>query len=162
MEENVTAKKHILTAETLKKYEDELTDLKVNHRQEIAHKIKVAREQGDISENADYDAAKEEQAHTEARIAYLENLLKNAEIVVDDGSADDVVTIGRTVKLLDREYKEEIEYRIVGSVEADAMNGSISNESPLGQALLGKKVGDTVTVTNEDGKIKFKILGVTK
>ena len=73
-----------------------------------------------------------------------------------------MVTIGRTVKLLDREYKEEIEYRIVGSVEADAMNGSISNESPLGQALLGKKVGDTVTVTNEDGKIKFKILGVTK
>ena len=85
MEEDVTAKKHILTAETLKKYEDELTDLKVNHRQEIAHKIKVAREQGDISENADYDAAKEEQAHTEARISYLENLLKNAEIVVDDG-----------------------------------------------------------------------------
>ena len=132
-------KKNILTYTGLKKYEDELHDLKVNKRQEIAQKIKEAREQGDLSENAEYDAAKDEQRDIEARIVDLEKLLKNAEVVVEDEIDLDKISIGCQVKVLDVEEDEEMEFKIVGSTEANSLDGKISNESPVGRALLGKK-----------------------
>ena len=140
-------KKNILTYEGLRKYEDELHDLKVVKRQEVAQKIKEAREQGDLSENAEYDAAKDEQRDIEARIEELEKILKNAEVVVEDEVDLDKINIGCIVKILDVEYSEELEYKIVGSTEANSLKGKISNESPVGKALIGHKVGDTVTFT---------------
>ena len=126
-------KKNILTYTGLKKYEDELHDLKVNKRQEIAQKIKEAREQGDLSENAEYDAAKDEQRDIEARIVDLEKLLKNAEVVVEDEIDLDKISIGCQVKVLDVEEDEEMEFKIVGSTEANSLDGKISNESPAWQ-----------------------------
>lgn len=155
-------KKNVLTYEGLKRYEDELQDLKVNKRKEIALKIKEAREQGDLSENAEYDAAKDEQRDIEARIEELEALLKNAEVFDADEADKNTVTIGCRVKILDKEFKEEMEYKIVGSTEANSLEGFISNESPVGQALLGKKVGDTVTVETQAGSIKYKVLGIQR
>ena len=140
-------KKNILTYEGLRKYEDELHDLKVVKRQEVAQKIKEAREQGDLSENAEYDAAKDEQRDIEARIEELEKILKNAEVVVEDEVDLDKINIGCQVKILDIEYSEELDYKIVGSTEANSLKGKISNESPVGKALIGHKVGDTVTFT---------------
>ena len=140
-------KKNILTYEGLRKYEEELHDLKVVKRQEVAQKIKEAREQGDLSENAEYDAAKDEQRDIEARIEELEKILKNAEVVVEDEVDLDKINIGCIVKILDVEYSEELEYKIVGSTEANSLKGKISNESPVGKALIGHKVGDTVTFT---------------
>ena len=137
-------KKNVLTYEGLKRYEAELQDLKVVRRKEIADKIKEAREQGDLSENAEYDAAKDEQRDIEARIEYLEELLKNAEVYVEDEATLDAVSIGTTVNLLDLEFNEEVEFKIVGSTEADSLQGLISNEAPVGKALLGKKIGDLV------------------
>ena len=140
-------KKNILTYEGLKKLEDELEDLKVVKRKEVSQKIKEAREQGDLSENAEYDAAKDEQRDIEARIEELEKILKNAEVFVEEEADLDKVSIGCQVKILDCEFDEELTYKIVGSTEANSLKGKISNESPVGKALLGKKVGDTVTVT---------------
>jgi transcription elongation factor GreA len=151
-------KKNILTYTGLKKYEDELHDLKVNKRQEIAQKIKEAREQGDLSENAEYDAAKDEQRDIEARIVDLEKLLKNAEVVVED----DKISIGCQVKVLDVEEDEEMEFKIVGSTEANSLDGKISNESPVGRALLGKKAGETVDVETQAGVIQYKILDIQR
>ena len=153
-------KKNILTYTGLKKYEDELHDLKVNKRQEIAQKIKEAREQGDLSENAEYDAAKDEQRDIEARIVDLEKLLKNAEVVVEDEIDLDKISIGCQVKVLDVEEDEEMEFKIVGSTEANSLKGKISNESPVGKALLGKKVGDTVTVETPAGEFSYKVLSI--
>ena len=153
-------KKNILTYTGLKKYEDELHDLKVNKRQEIAQKIKEAREQGDLSENAEYDAAKDEQRDIEARIEELEKILKNAEVVVEEEADLDKVSIGCSVKILDCEFEEELEYKIVGSTEANSLKGKISNESPVGKALLGKKVGDTVTVETPAGEFSYKVLSI--
>ena len=155
-------KKNILTYEGVKKYEDELHDLKVNKRQEVAQKIKEAREQGDLSENAEYDAAKDEQRDIEAQIAELEEILKNAEIIQDEagGKKSNKVKMESVVKLHDVEYDEDIEYVIVGSSEADSLNNKISNESPLGAALIGKKVGDTVKVEAPVGEIEYKIIEV--
>ena len=150
-------KKNILTYTGLKKYEDELHDLKVNKRQEIAQKIKEAREQGDLSENAEYDAAKDEQRDIEARIVDLEKLLKNAEVVVEDK-----ISIGCQVKVLDIEEDEEMEFKIVGSTEANSLEGKISNESPVGRALLGKKAGETVDVETQAGIIQYKILDIRR
>ena len=153
-------KKNILTYTGLKKYEDELHDLKVNKRQEIAQKIKEAREQGDLSENAEYDAAKDEQRDIEARIVDLEKLLKNAEVVVEDEIDLDKISIGCQVKVLDVEEDEEMEFKIVGSTEANSLDGKISNESPVGKALLGKQVGDIVKVETPGGEFEYKVLSI--
>ena len=155
-------KKHILTYTGLKQYEDELQDLKVNKRQEIAQKIKEAREQGDLSENAEYDAAKDEQRDIEARIEELEKILKNAEVVVEDEVDLDKINIGCQVKILDIEYSEELDYKIVGSTEANSLKGKISNESPVGKALIGHKVGDTVEVETPAGVFAYKILEIQR
>ncbi len=156
------AKKNILTYEGLKDYEDELEDLKVRRRKEVAQKIKEARELGDLSENAEYDAAKDEQRDIEARIEELEKILKNAEVVVEEDVDSKKVNIGCVVKLLDVEFDEEIEYKIVGSSEADSLAGKISNESPVGKALIGAKKGSTVKVETDMGVIKYKVLGIER
>ncbi len=132
-------KKNILTYEGLKRYEDELQNLKVVKRKEVAQKIKEAREQGDLSENAEYDAAKDEQRDIELRIEELEKLLKNAEVVVEDEIDLDKINIGCKVKVYDVDEDEEMEFKIVGSTEANSLQNKISNESPVGQALMGKK-----------------------
>ena len=155
-------KKHILTYAGLKKYEDELQDLKVNRRREIAQKIKEAREQGDLSENAEYDAAKDEQRDIEARIEEIEKILKNAEVVVEEEVELDKISIGCTVHILDCEFDEELEYKIVGSTEANSLKGKISNESPVGRALMGAKVGDTVTVETQVGELSYKVLEIQR
>ena len=155
-------KKNILTYEGLKKYEDELHELKVVKRQEVAQKIKEAREQGDLSENAEYDAAKDEQRDIEARIEELEKILKNAEVVVEDEVDLDKINIGCKVKILDMEFNEELEYKIVGSTEANSLKGKISNESPVGKALMGHKVGDTVSVETQAGLLKYKVLEIQR
>ena len=153
-------KKNILTYEGLKKLEDELENLKVVRRKEVSQKIKEAREQGDLSENAEYDAAKDEQRDIEARIEELEKILKNAEVVVEEEADLDKVSIGCSVKSLDCEFDEELEYKIVGSTEANSLKGKISNESPVGKALLGKQVGDTVTVETPAGEFSYKVLSI--
>ena len=155
-------KKHILTYTGLKQYEDELQDLKVNKRQEIAQKIKEAREQGDLSENAEYDAAKDEQRDIEARIEQLEKLLKNAEVVVEEEIDLEKINIGCRVKVLDMEFDEEMEFKIVGSTEANSLQNKISNESPVGHALLGRKVGDVVDVETQAGVIQYKVLEIQR
>ena len=156
------AKKNILTYEGLKKLEDELQDLKVVKRREIAQKMKEAREQGDLSENAEYDAAKDEQRDIEARIEEIEAILKNAEVVVEEEVDLDKINIGCKVKILDIEYNEELEYKIVGSTEANSLKGKISNESPLGHALLGASVGDEVVVEAPAGEISYKVLSIQR
>ena len=156
------AKKNILTYEGLKKLEDELQDLKVVKRREIAQKIKEAREQGDLSENGEYDAAKDEQRDIEARIEEIEAILKNAEVVVEEEVDLDKINIGCKVKILDIEYNEELEYKIVGSTEANSLKGKISNESPLGHALLGASVGDEVVVEAPAGEISYKVLSIQR
>ena len=152
-------KKIILTHEGLENLEQELQELKVVRRKDVAAKIKEARGQGDLSENAEYDAAKEEQAEIEARIVTIENMLRNAE-VIDSGNVTDTVSIGNTIKLFDEEFEEEIEYTIVGSAEADPFNGKISNESPIGAGIIGHKVGDKVEIDTPDGTIILKILEI--
>lgn len=152
----------MLTYAGLKKYEEELHDLKVNRRQEVAQKIKVAREQGDLSENAEYDAAKEEQRDIEIRIEELEKILKHAEVVVEDEIDLDKINVGSRVKLLDMEYDDEVEYYIVGSSEANSLKGKISNESPVGTALIGHRPGDIVDVETQAGKLQFKVLEIKR
>lgn len=152
-------KRNLMSYEKLQQLEEELHELKEVKRAEIAQKIKEAREQGDLSENAEYDAAKDEQRDVEARIEELEKLLKNVEVVdVEqvDGKVSKV-SFGCTVKITDLELKEDMEYTIKGASEADSLNGSISNESPLGLALIGAKKGDTVEVEAPIGVIKYKI-----
>lgn len=155
-------KKNILTYEDLKRYEDELHELKVVKRQEVAQKIKEAREQGDLSENAEYDAAKDEQRDIEARIEELEKILKNAEVVVEDEVDLDKINIGCKVKILDLEYNEELEYKIVGSTEANSLKGKISNESPVGKALIGARVDDVVSVETQVGVLQYKVLEIQR
>ena len=155
-------KKNLLTYAGLKKLEDELHDLKVVKRKEVAGKIKEAREQGDLSENAEYDAAKDEQRDIEARIEEIEKILKNAEVVVEDEVDLDKINIGCIVKILDVEYSEELDYKIVGSTEANSLKGKISNESPVGKALIGHKVGDTVEVETPAGVFAYKILEIQR
>ena len=155
-------KKNILTYEGLKRYEDELEELKVVKRKEVAQKIKEAREQGDLSENAEYDAAKDEQRDIEARIEELEKLLKNAEVVDEDEVDLDKISIGCKVRILDVEFDEELEYKIVGSTEANSLKGKISNESPVGSALMGHKVGDVVEVETQVGVIQYKVLEIQR
>ncbi len=155
-------KKNILTSEGLKKLEGELEDLIVVKRKEVAQKIKEAREQGDLSENAEYDAAKDEQRDIEARIEEIEKILKNAEIVDEDEVNLDTINIGCQVRILDCEFDEELTYKIVGSTEANSLKGKISNESPVGKALLGKKVGEMVSVETQMGTVQYKVLDIQK
>ena len=155
-------KKHILTYAGLKQYEDELQNLKVVRRKEVAQKIKEAREQGDLSENAEYDAAKDEQRDIELRIEELEKLLKNAEVVVEEEIDVNKINIGCKVKLLDVEYDEEMEFYIVGSTEANSLQNKISNEAPVGRALIGKSVGDVVDVETQAGIIQYKVLEIQR
>ena len=142
--------------------EDELENLKVVKRKEVAGKIKEAREQGDLSENAEYDAAKDEQRDIEARIDEIEKILKNAEVVVEDEVDFDKINIGCTVLLYDVEFEEEIEFKIVGSTEANSLEGKISNESPVGKALIGKSVNDVVEVETQAGVIEYKVLKIDR
>ena len=156
------SKQVILTEEGLRNLENELENLKTVKRKEVAEKIKVALSFGDLSENSEYDEAKNEQAKIEARIVEIEAMLKNVEIIEDvKGNAKSVV-VGVTVKVLDEEYGDECEYRVVGSTEADPRNGKISDESPVGKALLGKKIGEEVIVEAPGGEFKLKILSISK
>ena len=155
-------KKNIMTYEGIKKLEEELEYLKTVRRKEITEKIKVALGYGDLSENSEYDEAKNDQAFNEGRIIQLENMLKNAVVVDESEITTDKVSVGSIVKVMDYEFDEEVEYAIVGSAEADPMNFKISNESPVGSALLGKKVGDVVEVTVPSGVSKFEILEIRR
>ena len=155
-------KKNLLTYAGLKKLEDELHDLKVVKRKEVAEKIKEAREQGDLSENAEYDAAKDEQRDIEARIEEIEKILKNAEVVVEDEVDDGKISVGCKVQVLDMEYDEEMEFQLVGSTEANSLQGKISNESPVGKALIGAKQGDVVDVEMGDFVMQYKVLKIEK
>ena len=155
-------KKNILTYAGLKKLEDELHDLKVNRRKEVTGKIKEAREQGDLSENAEYDAAKDEQRDIEARIEEIEKILKNAEVVVEDEVDLEAISVGCKVKVFDVEFDEEIEFKIVGSTEANSLEGKISNESPVGKALIGAGKGQTVQVEMPSGTMEYKVLEIER
>lgn len=149
-----------MTAEGLKKLEEELAHFKSVRRIEVAQRIKTAIEYGDISENSEYDDAKNEQAFIEGHIIELENKINTAKII-DEKTRTSAVSVGSKVKLLDTAYNEEIEYVIVGSSEADPFNNRISNESPVGSAILGKKQGDSVEVNTPDGPVTFKILSIS-
>lgn len=153
-------KETLLTAEGLKKLEEELAHYKSVRRIEVAQRIKTAIEYGDISENSEYDDAKNEQAFIEGHIIELENKINTAKII-DEKTRKNVVSVGSKVKLLDEEFNEELDYVIVGSSEADPFNNRISNESPVGSAILGKKKGATVEVNTPDGVATFKILAIS-
>ncbi|HIZ23773.1 MAG TPA: transcription elongation factor GreA [Candidatus Blautia faecigallinarum] len=155
-------KKNLLTYAGLQKLEEELHDLKVVKRKEVAEKIKEAREQGDLSENAEYDAAKDEQRDIEARIEEIEKILKNAEVVVEDEVDFDRINVGCKVKVHDFEFEEDIELKIVGSTEANSLEGKISNESPVGKALIGAHKGDTIEVEMPSGVMRYKILEIER
>ena len=155
-------KQVILTDEGLKKLEEELDQLKTVKRKEIAEKIKVALSFGDLSENSEYDEAKNEQALVESRIASIEATLKNAQVIDSKDIKTNKVFVGTKVKLLDLEFNEECEYKIVGSNEADPANGKISDESPVGKGILGHRVGQTVEIETPAGVTAYKILEISK
>lgn len=156
-------KKNLMTHSGLLKLEEELHDLKVNRRKEVSEKIKEAREQGDLSENAEYDAAKDEQRDIEARIEQIEKILKNVEVVVEDEVDFNKINVGCKVLVYDVEFEEEMELRIVGSTEASSLEGKISNESPVGKALIGASEGDTVNVELPNGSmVQYKVLKIEK
>ena len=160
--DNFEEKKKLLTYAGLKALEDELENLKVVKRKEVSGKIKEAREQGDLSENAEYDATKDEQRDIEARIEELEGILKNVEVVVEEEVDFDKVNVGCTVLVHDKEFDEDIEFKLVGSTEANSLQGKISNESPVGKALMGKKVGAVVKVETQAGIMEYKILKIDR
>ena len=155
-------KKNLLTYEGLKKLEDELQDLKVVQRKEIAQKIKEAREQGDLSENAEYDAAKNDQAVLEQRIAELKAMIENAVVVDESKISTDTVGFGSRVTLVDQDDPDEEEevYTIVGTSESDPMNGKLSNESPVGAALIGAHVGEIVIAQTPGGARRLKVIEI--
>ena len=155
-------KKKLLTYAGLRALEQELEDLKVVKRKEVSQKIKEAREQGDLSENAEYDAAKDEQRDIEARIEELENILKNVEVVDEDEVDLDKINVGCAVKVYDITFDEEVDFKIVGSTEANSLEGKISNESPVGQALIGKQVGDQIDVETQAGLMQYKVLEISR
>ncbi len=155
-------KEIVLTREGMQKLKDEIEYLKTVRRPEVSEKIKIARGFGDLSENAEYDEAKKEQAEVEEKIQSLEQQLKYARVLNDDEILNDVVGLGSKVKLWDTEFEEEVEYSIVSSTEADLANNKISQESPVGKALLGKKKDDVITVATPGGEVVFKILEITR
>jgi len=161
-ERQMAEKDVFLTAEGLKRLEQELDELKTVKRREVAERIKQALAFGDISENSEYDEAKNEQAQLEERIAKWEMILRNAKLVDDENLSTDEGSRGSKVIVNDLEYDEEMEYTIVGSAEANPFEGKISNESPVGSALLGKKTGDIVEVHVPDGIIKYKIVSIMR
>ncbi len=156
------AKKQVITYEGLKKYEEELENLKLVSRKEVAQKIKEAREQGDLSENAEYDAARDEQRDIEARIEELENILKNVEVADEEEVDLDKIGIGSFVRILDLEFNEELDCKIVGPAEASSISGKFSYESPLGSVLMNSKVGDVVEVEAPVGTLQYKILEIRR
>lgn len=158
----MSAKEVVLTYEGLKKLEEELEFLRGTKRKEVAERIKQALSFGDISENSEYDEAKNEQAQVEGRIIQLESMLKHARLIDEDEVKTDSVSLGSKVKLFDIEFEEEVEYLIVGSTEANPLKSKISNESPVGAALMGHKKDDVVEVQVPDGAIKFKIIEISK
>lgn len=155
------SKQNILTLEGLAKLEEELNSLK-NKRTEVAERIKQALAFGDISENAEYDEAKKEQAFVEGRIIQIENILRTAKVIDEEDIQTDIVSVGCKVTLKDIEFGDEVEYTIVGSAEADPINLKISNESPVGKALVGRKVGESVEIAVPDGIIKYEVLQINK
>ena len=155
-------KQYVMTYEGVKKLEEELEYLKTVKRKEITEKIKVALGYGDLSENSEYDEAKNDQAFTEGRIVTLENMLKNAVVVDESEIPNDIVSVGSKVRVKDYDFDEEVDYTIVGSAEADPMNFKISNESPVGKALIGRKIGEIVEVQIPDGVNKFEILEISR
>lgn len=161
-EKDMTEREVFLTIEGLRKLEKELDELKTVKRKEVAERIKQALAFGDISENSEYDQAKNEQAQLEQRIVKLEAILRNARLIDEESITTDVVGIGSKVTVKDLEYDEEMEYVIVGSAEADPYKGRISNESPVGSALLGKEKEEIVEVNVPDGLIKYQILGIAR
>lgn len=156
------AEKNIMTRAGLKKIEDELEYLKLVKRKEVAEKLKEARAQGDLSENAEFDAARDEQRDVAARIESLEKLLKDVEVVDEEEVTSDFISIGCQVKVFDVEFSEEMDFSIVGSTEANSLAGKISNESPVGKALMNKRVGDIVEVETQAGISSFKVLEIRK
>ena len=155
-------KQILLTYEGIKALEKELEDLKTVERNKVAVELKEARAQGDLSENAEYDEAKNEQAKLEEQILKLDEKLRKA-VIIDESQIDlNIVTVGSIVKVFDFDFDEEVEYVIVGSAEADPFEGKISNESPVGKALLGARVGETVEVQVPDGVSKFKVLEIRR
>ena len=156
------AKQMLVTPEGLKKLEEELEFLKTTARTDIAEKIKIARGFGDLSENSEYDEAKNEQAKIEARITDLEVMLKNVKVIEDDEVSNDRVMLGTTVTVKDMQKKEEVTFKIVGTAEADVLNGKISDESPIGLALIGHKKGDKVVAEAPRGELKFTILDIKR
>ena len=156
----MSEKKTVLTYDGLKKMEEELHNLKTVRRKDVAEKIKEARSQGDLSENAEYDFAKEEQAEIEARIATLEKMLRNAEVIDEEGLDKETVNVGNKVVVYDCEFDEEVRYTIVGSAEADPFVGKISNESPLGLALIGQSAGSKIKVETPDGTTAYEIRSI--
>ena len=155
-------KKNLLTYAGLKKLEEELHDLKKKKKKKKKNGGKEAREQGDLSENAEYDAAKDEQRDIEARIEEIEKILKNAEVVVEDEVDLDRISVGCKVKVHDYEFEEDMELKIVGSTEANSLEGKISNESPVGKALIGAHTGDVVEVEMPAGIMKYKVLEIQR
>lgn len=155
-------KQVLLTDEGLKKLEAELDELKTVKRKEIAEKIKVALSFGDLSENSEYDEAKNDQAMVEARIATIEAMLKNVKIIDESELSSENVHIGSKVKVYDSTFDETLTYQIVGSNEADPINGRISDESPVGRGLIGHRVGETIDVETPGGIEKYEILEILK
>lgn len=153
-------KEVLLTKEGLKKLEDELNELKTTKRREVAEKIKIARGFGDLSENAEYDEAKLEQAQNEDRVLKIEEMLRNATVIEEDDAKGDTVKIGSKVRLFDKEFDEEVSYTIVGSTEANPMKGLISNVSPVGKGLIGSKVGEEVSILTPGGQVVYKVLEI--
>lgn len=158
--ESVNEKTYPMTIEGKKKLEAELEELKVVKRKEVVERIKIARGFGDLSENSEYESAKDEQAFVEGRISTLEQMLRNAEIIDNSNAASDEVTIGRTVTFQELPSGEEEKYTIVGKAEADPFSGKISNESPIAKALIGNKVGDSVTIATPGGDMNVKITNI--
>ena len=154
-------KAYPMTLEGKQKLEEELEDLKINKRKEIVERIKIARSYGDLSENSEYESAKDEQAFVEGRISSLEKMIRFAEIIDDKNVEADIVSIGRTVTFVELPDEEEESYSIVGSAEANPLQGKISNDSPIARALLGKRVGDEVSIATPGGDMKVKIVNVT-
>jgi len=155
------AKEYKLSPQRLKELQEEMSYLKTVREKEVAELIKEARSFGDLSENSEYDEAKNEQGKLYSRMAELEEILSNYVVIEEEASGDDV-SLGSTVTVLDKEFDEELTYRIVGSQEADPMNGAISEDSPFGKALLGKNIGDDVVVDAPAGPVEYKILKVEK
>lgn len=158
----MTAKQIFVSDEGLKKLENELEELKTIKRKEVAEKIKVALSFGDLSENSEYDEAKNEQAKVESRIAQLEAMLKNVKVVDENDLSTDTVSVGSKVKVYDKDMDEEVEYQIVGSTEADPLENKISDESPVGKGLIGKSKGETVEIEVPAGIINLEIIDISK